>query len=153
MTTLLKPVAAAMSATLLPRRPDLYRQRKNRRRRWDPRQHLNSANQSANALLEAENAERAVAREEAEEEGGEAEEEGRQEIVENLSQILTAGGGQVDNVETWGRRRLAYPINKTQEGYYYFIQGQFSSSVLSELERTAKLSEGILRHMVVRQDP
>lgn len=80
------------------------------------------------------------------------EEEGRQAIIENLSQILTAEGGQVDNVETWGRRRLAYPINKVQEGYYYFIQGQFPSSVLPELERTAKLSEEILRHMVVRQD-
>ena len=81
------------------------------------------------------------------------EEEAQQSLIERLSEILTAQGGQVDNVETWGRRRLAYPINKVNEGFYYFIQGQFSSSALPELERIAKLSEDILRHMVIRQDP
>ena len=82
----------------------------------------------------------------------EVEEETQQNLIERLSQILTAQGGQVDNVETWGRRRLAYSIDKVNEGYYYFIQGQFSSSVLPELERTAKLTEDILRHMVIRQE-
>ncbi len=80
------------------------------------------------------------------------EEEAQQQLIERLSQVLAAEGGQVDNVETWGRRRLAYPIDKVNEGYYYFIQGQFSSSALPELERAAKLSEDILRHMVIRQD-
>ena len=82
----------------------------------------------------------------------EVEQEDQQQLVERLSQMLTADGGQVDNVDTWGRRRLAYPINKVNEGYYYFIQGQFSSSVLPELDRTAKLSEDIVRHMVIRTD-
>jgi small subunit ribosomal protein S6 len=80
------------------------------------------------------------------------EEDAQQSLIERLSEILTAQGGQVDNVETWGRRRLAYPIRKVNEGYYYFIQGQFDSAVLPELERTAKLSEDIIRHMVVRMD-
>ena len=82
----------------------------------------------------------------------EVEEEAQESLIERLSQILTAEGGQVDNVETWGRRRLAYPINKVNEGYYYFIQGQFDSTVLLELDRTAKLSEDIIRHMVIRMD-
>lgn len=80
------------------------------------------------------------------------EEEAQKELIERLSQLLTAEGGQVDNVEEWGRRRLAYPIKKVNEGYYYFIQGQFSTSVLPDLERVIKLSEDILRHMVIRQD-
>lgn len=80
------------------------------------------------------------------------EEEAQQQIIERLSQILAADGGQVDNVESWGRRRLAYPINKVNEGYYYFVQGHFAGSALPELERAAKLSEEIIRHMVVRQD-
>ena len=80
------------------------------------------------------------------------EEEAQQSLIERLSQLLAAQGGQVDNVETWGRRRLAFPIAKVNEGYYYFIQGQFDSSVLPELERTAKLSEDIIRHMVIRMD-
>ena len=82
----------------------------------------------------------------------EIEEEGQQQIIDQLSQILKADGGEVANVETWGRRRLAYPIRKVQEGYYYFIQGKFSSSGLSELDRTIKLSEDILRHMVIREE-
>ena len=73
-------------------------------------------------------------------------------IIERLSQILTADGGQVDNVEDWGLRRLAFPIKKVKQGYYYFIQGQFASSVLPELDRVIKLSRDILRHMVVRTD-
>jgi small subunit ribosomal protein S6 len=82
----------------------------------------------------------------------EIEEEAQQQVIERLSQILTAEGGQVDNVENWGRRRLAYPINKVSEGFYYFIQGQFSSLVLPELDRTIQLSEDIVRHMVIRPD-
>ena len=82
----------------------------------------------------------------------EVEDEGQEAIIDRLSQIMTADGGQVTNVEKWGRRRLAYPINKVNEGIYYFIQGQFSAPVLSELERNAKLSEDILRHMVIRTD-
>ena len=82
----------------------------------------------------------------------ELEDEAQEEIIERLSQILTAAEGQVENVEKWGRRRLAYPINKVNEGHYYFIQGKFSPSVLPELERNIRLSESILRHMVLRTD-
>ena len=82
----------------------------------------------------------------------EIEEEGQESLIEQLSQLLTSAGGEVTEVENWGRRRLAYPIRKVQEGYYYFIQGQFSASVLPELERTIKLNEDILRHMVIRTD-
>ena len=82
----------------------------------------------------------------------EIEEEGQQAIVERLSQLLISEGGQVTNVEKWGRRQLAYPINNVSEGYYYFIQGQFSSSAFPELNRNIKLSEDILRHMVIRTD-
>ncbi len=78
--------------------------------------------------------------------------EGQDAIVERLSTVLAADGGQVDNVESWGRRHLAYPIKKVQEGFYYFVQGQFATSVLPELDRTIKLSESILRHMVIRLD-
>lgn len=82
----------------------------------------------------------------------EVEEDAQKELIERLSQILSAEGGQVENVESWGRRRLAYPINKVTEGYYYFIQGHFSTTVLPEIDRTIKLSEAILRHMVTRPD-
>lgn len=80
------------------------------------------------------------------------EEEEQEAIIERLSQVLTSQGGQVENVEKWDRRRLAHPIKKVNEGIYYFIQGQFSPTALPELERTSRLSEDILRHMVIRTD-
>lgn len=82
----------------------------------------------------------------------EIEEEGQQSLIERLSELLTSAGGEVTEVENWGRRRLAYPIRKIQEGFYYFIQGKFSASVLPELERVIRLNEDILRHMVIRTD-
>ena len=82
----------------------------------------------------------------------EVEEEGQAALIERVGELHTSEGGEVADVETWGRRRLAYPIRKIQEGYYDFIQGQFSASVLPELERTIKLNEDILRHMVIRTD-
>ena len=82
----------------------------------------------------------------------EIEEEGQESLIERLSELLTSDGGEVTEVENWGRRRLAYPIRKVQEGFYYFIQGKFSASVLPELERVIKLNEDILRHMVIRTD-
>ena len=82
----------------------------------------------------------------------EIEEEGQEALITRLSELLTSDGGEVTEVENWGRRRLAYPIRKVQEGFYYFIQGKFSASVLPELERVIKLNEDILRHMVIRTD-
>jgi small subunit ribosomal protein S6 len=82
----------------------------------------------------------------------EVEEEAQQALIEQLSQILTSEGGQVENVEAWGRRRLAYSINKVNEGFYYFIQGQFDSTVLPTADRTMRLSDSIVRHMILRRD-
>jgi len=82
----------------------------------------------------------------------EVDEEGQQAILERLSQLVTEHGGQVENVETWGRRRLAYPIRKVEEGFYHFVQGQFPAAVLDELDRVITLDESILRHMIVRKD-
>ena len=82
----------------------------------------------------------------------EVEEEAQQAIIEQLTRLLTAEGGEVAQVEKWGRRQLAYPIKKVTDGYYYFIQGRFASSVLPEVNRNMKLSDNIVRHMVIRTD-
>jgi len=82
----------------------------------------------------------------------EVEEEAQQAIIEQLTHLLTAEGGEVAQVEKWGRRQLAYPIKKVTDGYYYFIQGRFASSVLPEVNRNMKLSDNIVRHMVIRTD-
>jgi small subunit ribosomal protein S6 len=82
----------------------------------------------------------------------EVEEEAQQALIEQLSQILTSEGGEVENVEAWGRRRLAYPIKNVNEGFYYFVQGQFDSAALATADRTMRLSDSVVRHMILRRD-
>jgi small subunit ribosomal protein S6 len=65
---------------------------------------------------------------------------------------LTDGTGQLSNTDTWRRRRLAYPIGKTREGYYPVFRIQAPAQAMDELERQLKLNENVLRHLVVRTD-
>lgn len=65
--------------------------------------------------------------------------------IENLE-------GAVTNVDFWGRRRLAYPINEFREGYYVFVHMDFSPNRLKELENSLHLSDQVLRHLVIRLD-
>ena len=82
----------------------------------------------------------------------EVEDEGQEAIIERLSQILTADGGQVANVETWGRRRLAYPINKQRDGYYALYEVELPPTAPPEIERNLQIAENILRYLIVRAD-
>jgi small subunit ribosomal protein S6 len=82
----------------------------------------------------------------------EVEEENLEGAVDQIKQFVVAGGGQVANVDIWGRRRLAYAINKHLEGYYAVFQTQIPPEALSELERSLKLSEEVIRYLLVRSD-
>jgi small subunit ribosomal protein S6 len=73
-------------------------------------------------------------------------------VVDKVKGFVTNGGGQVSEVNPWGRRRLAYPINKIREGQYVFIRAQLPAQMISGLERDLRLSEQILRFLVVRAE-
>ncbi len=64
---------------------------------------------------------------------------------------LIAKNGAVENVDEWGKRRLAYPINDETEGYYIFTTMTSEPSLPAELERVAGITEGVLRIMVIRK--
>ena len=64
---------------------------------------------------------------------------------------LIAKNGTVENVDEWGKRRLAYPINDKTEGYYIFTTMTSEPSLPAELERIAGITEGVLRIMVIRK--
>ncbi len=64
---------------------------------------------------------------------------------------LIAKNGTVENVDEWGKRRLAYPINDETEGYYVFTTMTCEPSLPAELERIARITEGVLRIMVIRK--
>ena len=64
---------------------------------------------------------------------------------------LIAKNGTVENVDEWGKRRLAYTINDETEGYYIFTTMTSDPSLPAELERIAGITEGVLRIMVIRK--
>lgn len=73
-------------------------------------------------------------------------------MVEKAQDQIKRRGGTVSNVDTWGKRRLAYPINKKLEGYYVLLsfEGEIEGSAIAETERTLRLDEKVMRVMVTR---
>jgi len=60
--------------------------------------------------------------------------------------------GQVMKIDRWGRRKMAYEINKQREGYYVLMESQIEPQAIKELERNINLSQNILRYLVVRTE-
>ena len=82
----------------------------------------------------------------------EADEEELTAIIDKVTETITAHGGQVTEVDSKGKRKLAYPIGKFKEGYDVIMQTQLEFEGIQELERSLKLSEPIIRHLLVRTD-
>ena len=82
----------------------------------------------------------------------EADEEGLKAIVDKITQTITAHGGQVAEVKSRGKRKLAYPIRKFEEGYDVVMQAGLELKGIQELERSLKLSEPIILYLLVRTD-
>jgi small subunit ribosomal protein S6 len=74
-------------------------------------------------------------------------------LLERVEQIVASFGGQIVKTNQWGRRRLAYPIERHRDGFYVFIDMILTPETVAELERTLTVSEIVLRHMVKRRDP
>ena len=64
---------------------------------------------------------------------------------------LIAKNGTIENVDDWGKRRLAYLINDEAEGYYVFFNFESEANFPAELERIAKITDGVLRIMVIKK--
>jgi small subunit ribosomal protein S6 len=73
-------------------------------------------------------------------------------IVDRTTRQITADGGQIVKVAPWGRRRLAYPIERYREGSYHIVVFEGVPSTIVEIERSLLITEEVLRHLVVRQD-
>ena len=72
--------------------------------------------------------------------------------LDKFLNVVRNGGGTIDNVEIWGRRRLAYEINKKTEGIYAVINVKASSADVLEVDRQLRLSEAVMRTKVLRAD-
>jgi small subunit ribosomal protein S6 len=70
--------------------------------------------------------------------------------IDRLSQLIVDRGGEVKDIDRWGRRKLAYPINKHLEGNYLVTQVRLDPKRTSDVEAGLHISEEVLRHLLVR---
>ena len=73
-------------------------------------------------------------------------------VEERVQGWIEAAGGTITNIDRWGKKRLAYPIQKRNEGYYYFVQIEMPATAGLIIERDMRLSEQILRFMISSQE-
>lgn len=79
-------------------------------------------------------------------------EEGAAAVVERFKALIAANG-TVEGVDDWGKRRLAYPINKEPEGFYTLIDFESTPEFTAELNRRYNITDGVLRSLIVKKDP
>jgi small subunit ribosomal protein S6 len=75
-----------------------------------------------------------------------------QGVIDTVRGWIEKLNGTVTNVDYWGRRRLAYPIEDYREGYYVFLRMDLAPSRVNDLEKNLQLSEQVIRHLVIRLD-
>ena len=75
-----------------------------------------------------------------------------QAVIDRTTRQIVASGGQIVKVAPWGRRRLAYPIDRHREGSYHIILFEAPSESIVALEHTLLITEEVLRHLVTRAD-
>jgi small subunit ribosomal protein S6 len=75
-----------------------------------------------------------------------------QAVIDRTTRGIVAGGGSIVKVAPWGRRRLAYQIDRYREGSYHIVLFEAPGDALAEMERTLLITEEVLRHLVVRQE-
>ncbi len=80
------------------------------------------------------------------------EDDERLATIEKVKGYITRYGGTITNVDEWGKKRLAYEIQKMREGFYYFIQFEADAACPAELERHIRIMENVIRYLCVRQD-
>jgi len=78
-------------------------------------------------------------------------EEATSAMVEKFTKLI-ADNGEIESVDEWGKRKLAYPINDKPEGYYVLVNFKSEPSLPSELERIFGITEGIMRSIVIRHE-
>lgn len=70
-------------------------------------------------------------------------------LVDKFTGLITNNGGTIDSMDEWGKRKLAYPIEDFEEGYYVLVNFSAEKSVPAELDRVYHITDGILRSLIV----
>ena len=80
------------------------------------------------------------------------EDSARVELINRFSDLVKKNGGEIDRVDEWGKRRLAYTINYKTEGYYVLMYIKAPSELPRELERNMQINDSVLRYLVIRYE-
>ena len=79
------------------------------------------------------------------------EEEKKNQVVEKVQAVI-AEDGEVVKTDVWGMKKLAYPIEKKNEGFYVVIEFKASPELPKELDRRLRISDDVMRHMIINKD-
>lgn len=80
------------------------------------------------------------------------EDDERAAVVDRCKALIERFGGTITNVDEWGKKRLAYEVQKMREAFYYFIQFDADSNVPAEIESRVRIMDNVVRYLVVKQD-
>ncbi len=79
-------------------------------------------------------------------------EESRAAVLDKVQGVITADGGVVDSVDSWGKRKLAFEIGKMTEGDYTLIDFHTTPAAIAELDRVLHITDPVVRYMLVRRE-
>lgn len=80
------------------------------------------------------------------------EEDERAAVVDKCKALIERFGGTITNVDEWGKRRLAYEIQKMKEGFYYVVQFDAPTSAPAEIESRIRIMDNVMRYLVVKRE-
>ncbi|HHW01392.1 MAG TPA: 30S ribosomal protein S6 [Thermoanaerobacterales bacterium] len=74
------------------------------------------------------------------------------QLVDKFKGVVEEKGGSVQEIDEWGKRRLAYPINHRREGYYVLMNFSSNPDAAQDLERVFKITSGLMRYLIVKKE-
>ena len=80
------------------------------------------------------------------------EDDARAEVIEKVKALVKRFGGNITDVDEWGKKRLAYEIQKMKEAYYYFIHFESETTTPGEIEERIRIMDGVIRYLCVKQE-
>ena len=80
------------------------------------------------------------------------EDDARAEVIEKVKALVTRFGGNITDDDEWGKKRLAYEIQKMKEAYYYFIHFESETTTPGEIEERIRIMDGVIRYLCVKQE-
>ncbi len=78
--------------------------------------------------------------------------EAKNAVVDKVKALIERFGGQIAEVDDWGKKKLAYEIEKMSEGFYYFIRFEAEPTAPAEIEKRIRILDGVIRYLCVRND-